>query len=202
MLALFDDYVGMEWFFLLCALIGGTLFTIRLILQFVGGDTDMDADGDIDIDVDMDGDVDVGDGGDSDISFKLLSLQGITSFALMFGLVGLAMMRQSGQNEIRALVAATAAGSVTFWLMQWIFNKAKVLQSSGNIKMKNAVGKEGDVYLTIHPHGTGKVRVSVQNHLKVWEATTGSNQEIKTGERVRVTGVVSGNVLVVEKLTN
>ncbi|MCK5272411.1 MAG: NfeD family protein [Sedimentisphaerales bacterium] len=200
MLAMFDDYVGMEWFFLLCALIGGTLFMIRFVLQFVGGDTDMDADGDIDID--MDGDVDVGDGGDTDISFKLLSLQGITSFALMFGLVGLAMMRQSGQNEIRALVAATVAGSVTFWLMQWIFNKAKVLQSSGNIKMKNAIGKEGDVYLTIHPHGTGKVRVSVQNHLKVWNATTGSNQEIKTGERVRVTGVVSGNVLVVEKLTN
>ena len=202
MLALFDDYVGMEWFFLLCALIGGTLFMIRLVLQFVGGDTDMDADGDIDIDVDMDGDVDVGDGGDSDISFKLLSLQGITSFALMFGLVGLAMMRQSGQDAIRALVAATVAGSATFWLMKWIFNKAKVLQSSGNIKMKNAIGKEGDVYLAIPPHGTGKARVSVQNHLKVWNATTDSNQEIKTGERVRVTGVVSGNVLVVEKLTN
>ncbi|MCK5270118.1 MAG: NfeD family protein [Sedimentisphaerales bacterium] len=200
MLAMFDDYVGMEWFFLLCALIGGTLFMVRLVLQFVGGDTDMDADGDIDID--MDGDVDVGDGGDSDISFKLLSLQGITSFALMFGLVGLAMMRQSGQNAIWALVAATVAGSATFWLMQWIFNKAKVLQSSGNIKIKNAVGKEGNVYLTIHPHGTGKVRVSVQNHLKVWEATTNSNQEIKTGERIRVTDVVSGNVLVVEKLTN
>ncbi len=200
MLAMFDDYVGMEWFFLLCALIGGTLFMIRLVLQFVGGDTDMDADGDIDID--MDGDVDVGDGGDTDISFKLLSLQGITSFALMFGLVGLAMMRQSGQNAIWALVAATVAGSATFWLMQWIFNKAKVLQSSGNIKIKNAVGKGGDVYLTIHPHGTGKVRVSVQNHLKVWEATTNSNQEIKTGERIRVTDVVSGNVLVVEKLTN
>ena len=202
MLALFDDYVGMEWFFLLCALIGGTLFMIRLILQFVGGGSDMDADGDIDIDVDMDGDVDVGVGGDSDISFKLLSLQGITSFALMFGLVGLAMMRQSGQDAIRALVAATVAGSATFWLMKWIFNKAKVLQSSGNIKMKNAIGKEGDVYLAIPPHGTGKARVSVQNHLKVWNATTDSNQEIKTGERVRVTGVVSGNVLVVEKLTN
>jgi membrane protein implicated in regulation of membrane protease activity len=200
MLALFDDYVGMEWFFLLCALIGGTLFVIRLILQFVGGDTDMDVDGDIDIDVDMDGDVDADAGGDSDVSFKMLSLQGITSFALMFGLVGLAMMRQSGQDAIRALVAATAAGSATFWLMKWLFNKAKVLQSSGNIKMKNAVGKEGDVYLTIPSHGTGKARVSVQNHLKVWEATTNSNQEIKTGERVRVTGVVSGNVLVVEKV--
>ncbi len=192
MLALFDDYVGMEWFFLLCALIGGTLFMIRLILQFVGGDSDMDVDGDIDIDVDMDG--------DSDVSFRVLSLQGITSFCLMFGLVGLAMMRQSGQNAIWALVAATVAGSATFWLMKWIFNKAQVLQSSGNIKMKNAIGKEGDVYLTIHPHGTGKARVSIQNHLKVWDATTDSNQEIKTGERVRVTGVVSGNVLVVEKI--
>ena len=200
MLAMFDDYVGMEWFFLLCAVIGGTLFMIRLVLQFVGGDTDMDVDGDIDIDVDMDGDIDADAGGDSDVSFRLLSLQGITSFALMFGLVGLAMMRQSGRNAIWALVAATVAGSATFWLMQWIFNKAKVLQSSGNIKMKNAVGKEGDVYLTIPSHGTGKARVSIQDHLKVWEATTNSNQEIKTGERVRVTGVVSGNVLVVEKV--
>lgn len=198
MLALFDDYVGMEWFFLLCALIGGVLFIFRLILQFVGGDADVD--GDIDIDVDMDGDIDADTGGDSDVSFRLLSLQGVTSFGLMFGLVGLAMMRQSGQDAVRALAVATAAGLATVWLMKWIFNKAKVLQSSGNIKMKNAIGKEGDVYLTIPSHGTGKARVSVQNHLKVWDATTDNNQEIKTGERVRVTGVVSGNVLIVEKI--
>ena len=94
---------------------------------------------------------------------------------------------------------AVAAGVVMFWVMKWIFEKAKVLQASGNIKMQNAIGQEGEAYLTIPPHGTGKARVRVQNHLKIWDATTEGEQEIKTGDRVRVTKVVSGNILVVEK---
>jgi len=200
MLSFLDDYAGMELFFLICAVIGGSLFLFRLALMFMGGDTDVDIDGDIDIDVDMDGDLDADAGGDTDVSFKLLSLQGLTGFLLMFGLVGLAMMRQSHQGVVISLAAATAAGALTFWVMQRIFEKAKALQSTGNIKIKNAIGLEGDVYLTIPPHGRGKVRVNVQDHLKVWEATTESDQEIKTGQRIRVKNIVSNNILVVEKL--
>ena len=63
------------------------------------------------------------------------------------------------------------------------------------------VGQEGTVYLTIPGTGTGKVNVSVQKRLKVFNAISEGDQEIKTGEQIRVVRVVPPNVLVVEKLT-
>jgi membrane protein implicated in regulation of membrane protease activity len=199
-----EDWGAMEKIFLICALVGGSLFVIRLVLMFFGGDTDFDGDvGDVDIDVDADMDVDSDiDGAGPDISFKLLSFQGFTAFFMMFGLVGIAMMRQSGQKEIQSLLVASLAGFGTAWIMKFIFSKAKTLQSSGNIRMQNAVGAEGDVYLNIPAEGIGKARVRVQNHLKIWDARTEDGQEIKTGERVRVNRVVDGNILMVQKIEN
>lgn len=203
-----ENWGAMEIFFLGCALVGGSLFAFRLILMFVGGgDTDFDADvgevdvgdADLDVDADMDADTDIDDAG-PDLSFRLLSFQGLTAFFAMFGLVGLAMMRQSGQDQFRALAAALAGGCATVWIMKFLFKKASILQSSGNIRMQNAVGSEGDVYLNIPADGIGKARVRIQNHLKIWDARTEDGQDIKTGERVRVSRVVDGNMLIVQKI--
>jgi len=174
-------------------------------MMFVGGgDTDFDGDvGDVDIDVDADMDVDteIDDAG-PDLSFRFLSFQGLTAFFAMFGLVGLAMMRQSNQEELRSLAAALVGGFITVWIMKFLFKKAGVLQSSGNIRMQNAVGAEGDVYLNIPAGGIGKARIRVRNHLKIWDARADGDQNIKTGERVRVNRVVNGNTLVVRKIEN
>lgn len=199
-----ENWGAMEVFFLGCALVGGLLFVFRMVLMFVGGgDTDFDAgdagDMDLEVDTDIDADTDIDDAG-PDLSFRLLSFQGLTAFFTMFGLVGLAMMRQSGQDELRSLAAALAGGGVTVWIMKFLFKKAGILQSSGNIRLQNAVGAEGDVYLTIPADGIGKARIRVQNHLKIWDARTEDGQDIKTGERVRVSRVVDGNTLVVQKI--
>jgi len=197
-----EGWGAMETFFLICALVGGSLFAFRLVMMFVGGgDTDFDGDVDIDVDADMDVDTEIDDAG-PDLSFRFLSFQGLTAFFAMFGLVGLAMMRQSEQNEIRAVAAAMAGGAATVWIMKFIFKKASILQSSGNIRMRNAVGAEGDVYLNIPADGIGKARVRVQDHLKIWDARTEDGHDIKTGERVRVNRVVDGNILIVQKIEN
>lgn len=193
MLAMMSDYTGLEKFFAVSAIIGGVLFVIRLILQFIGGDTDLDTDLDTDTDADFDS-------SGSDLSFKVLSFQGLTAFFTMFGLVGLALLRQSGWEPVRAIVVASAAGFGTTWLLKWMFNAAKGLQASGTIKMKNAIGQEGEVYLSIPADGVGKVRVTVQDHLKVWSAVSHSKQEIKTDRPIRVVKVIANNMLVVEEI--
>ena len=194
---------GLERVFTVCALIGGALFVVRLVLQFVGGDSgdsdvDMDVDGDFDMDG-MDGDGDVG-GGDADISFRLLSFQGLTAFFMMFGLVGLALSYQSKVGSGFSIAGAVVAGLGTVWVMNCIFKAMSGLQSSGTIKMKNAIGKEGTVYLHIPDTGTGKASVSIQNQLKVYNAMSEGSEEIDTGERIKVVSIVSGNVLVVRKV--
>ena len=193
MLAIMDNFNGLEKFFAVCAVVGGIFFVIRLVLQFVGGDGDFDGDIDGDIDADLDG-------GDSDISFKVLSFQGLTAFFMMFGLVGLALSWQTGWDPVRSIAGATAAGFGTVWVLKLIFNSAKDLQSSGTINMQNAVGQEGSIYLTIPDNGIGKARVTVQEHLKVFDARSANEREIKTGTPIRVVRIVSNNVLIVEPI--
>jgi len=55
MTTFFESLNGIEKIFLICAVIGSTLFLIRTLLFFVGGDADSDVDGDFDGEVDIDG---------------------------------------------------------------------------------------------------------------------------------------------------
>lgn len=211
MLAFMENLNGLELVFVCCAIFGTALFVIRLILMFVGGVDDahsadagdvgdMDA-GHFDGDFDS-GDIDhTGEMHDSDMSFKLLSLQGITAFFMMFGLVGWAVIRQKQDAALIPIAAGTVAGLLTVWVMKKIFQFATGLQSSGTLNLNNAIGQEGTVYLTIRPGQSGKVQVSVQDRLSVLEAVTDGSEEIKTGESIRVVRVVAGK-LVVEKLSS
>lgn len=203
MLALLENLSGLELLFACCAVFGTVLFVIRLILMFsgMGGEDAHSADaghmdgGDFDA-----GDMDhTGEMHDSDLSFKLLSLQGITAFFMMFGLVGWAVIRQGQYPALVPIAAGTVAGLLTVWVMKKIFQFATALQSSGTMNLKNAIGQEGTVYLTIRPGQSGKVQVSVQDRLSVLEAVSDGNEEIKTGESIRVVRATAGK-LVVEKL--
>jgi membrane protein implicated in regulation of membrane protease activity len=183
---------GLEIFFVICALIGGGLFIIRFVIQFFGGGS-----------VDADADIQVGHGDvdhmDADISFKLLSIQGLTAFFMMFGLVGFAMLRESRTGSGVALVSALAAGLGSVWLIGKIFSSVKKLQSSGTIENTGAIGEQGTVYLTIRAKGSGKVQVVMKGRIREFEAVEKNGEEIKTGERIRVKEV-NGSVVVVERI--
>jgi len=184
----------LEKIFLGCAAVGGGLFLVRMVLFFLGGDHG--GGGDLDLDVDGAG----GHGFDSDAAFKLLSLQGITAFLMMFGIVGLALLRENQLAEGWAVLGATLAGLGSAWLIARMFRAMGRLQSSGTLDLANAVGQEGTVYLRIPAGGTGKVSVTVQEHLQTLEAVAEGKAELVTGQRVRVTRVLGGTVLVVERV--
>jgi len=204
-----QNLTGIQKTFLLCAVLGSTLFLIRTILFFIGGDTDSEVDGDFDVDadididadIDFDGDVDASEIGhlDSAASFHIFSLHGITGFFMMFGIVGLAMSKQSNLSAAISVSGGLVAGVFTMWLVAKIFMGMKRLQSDGTLNLKNAIGKEGSVYLNIPAEGTGKVQVVVQERLKVFNAVSAKKEEIKTGENIKVIKIISGNIFVVEK---
>lgn len=183
------EFSGLELFFIVCAVIGGGLFLVRFMIQLFGGS---DTDADLEV-----GHADV-DHVDADVSFKLLTLQGLTAFFMMFGLVGFAMLRESHASGGAALTSASVAGLGTVWLIGRIFSSVKKLQSSGTMDNAAAIGEQGTVYLTIRAQGTGKVQVTMQGRPREFEATAKDGAEIKTGERIRVLEV-NGSVLVVEK---
>lgn len=197
-----NDLDTLQTIFALFAGIGSILFLIRMVMMFAGMGGDSEVDGDV---AGADGDTNLGDGDsdvshDADLSFKLLSFQGLTAFFMMFGLVGLAMSKGSGYGAGLSMVVATCAGLAAVWVISQMFKMASRLQSSGTLNLKNAIGEEGTVYLTIQEEEPGKVRLSVQGHLKVMEAVSRDKTKILTDSRVKVVDVINGNVLVVTKI--
>jgi len=184
----FSDFNGLEVFFLACAIIGGFFVVVKLFMQFAGGDSDTQ----VSVDTDMDaGHV------DSDIGFRLLSMHGLSAFFMMFGLVGLALYRQSQAGVVISIIGAVVAGSISVWIISKIFQTATQLQSSGTLKTSDAVGSTGTVYLTIPEGGTGRVTLNFQNRLREFDATEKNGTELPTGTPIRVVQV-NASILVVE----
>ncbi len=176
--------------FLWSAILGGGTFAIRTIFQLIGVGG---GDGDADID-DVHSDADSG--------FRILSLQGLSAFFMMFGLVGLALVRESKVSPSLALGIATIPGVLSVWIIAKLFGWMAKLQSSGTINMYSAIGEEGSVYLTLPRDGIGQVQVVVQGRLGVFQAREHEGLEVATGARVRVVGVAAGDVLVVQAIVS
>ncbi|MBN2048623.1 MAG: NfeD family protein [Anaerolineaceae bacterium] len=209
----------LEYIYLACAIAGAIVFIARMVLMLVGGfggaeggmDSvgemgDLDAGGVDDFDlsgadaasVDLDLDADAGgaDFDNPDFSFRFLSLQGVSSFIMMFGIVGLAIAK-APISPIFSLIAGIAAGVLTVWVVSLIFGLMIRLQSDGTMRMQSGVGERGEVYLRIPANGAGKVRVIVQGALRVLDAVAADGQEIPTGSAVKVIAV-RDTVFVVE----
>lgn len=190
-------------------IIGGTLFTLRIILFLAGGlfgDGDIgsvpSSDADFSGDVDVGGDIDTGGVGDhveTDTSFKLLSFQGLSSYFLIFGLVGLALIK-ANLHVLLTVFGAMLAGLFSVWVISILFSQTKRLQADGTINIKNAVGEKGTVYLTIPGNGSGQVQVTVQGSLKIFDAISKEKKKIPTGEKIQVVDVADGNTLIVKKV--
>lgn len=191
--AFYASLNGLERFFALCAAIGGVTLLIRIVLMLIG------ADGSDSVDTDVaSADVDISDAADA--GFRIISLQGLTGFFMMFGLVGLALSRQSEVSQPIAAGGGIAAGLLSMVVISWIFNAMTKLQSDGTLNIKSAVGQRGTVYLTIKPKQGGKVSITIQGRLCVLNAITDGDEPIPTGEMVEVVRVTSSNVLVVSSL--
>jgi membrane protein implicated in regulation of membrane protease activity len=190
---------GLTWIEIIywaSTIVGGTLFILRVIMMFIGGGVSDDA---LDSALDAGGDLSMGDHVETDVSFKLMSIQGLTSFFMMFGLVGLALLA-AGLPVFVTVLGGMLAGLVTVAVTGLIFTQMKRLQTEGTINIQNTVGTQGSVYLTIPKNGTGQVQIIAQGSLKIFDAVSNSKSVIATGERVQVIGVTSGNTLIVEKL--
>lgn len=203
----FETLTHLQLIFFIFAIIGSVLFIIQLVIILVGGgDTDADMGGDAGGDLGG-GDL-AGDGGgdiaadhhtSSDTSFKLLSFQGLTAFFMMFGFVGLAMNRGSGQGATLSVLVAIFAGGLCMWLVAKLFQFFYGLQSSGTIDLGNAVGAQARVYLKIKPDAPGQIEVPIQGHLKIYDAVSETKDEIPTDTRVVVVAV-NGTTMVVKRL--
>ncbi len=174
---------GLTRFYLICAGIGGLTSLARFGLQLIGTDDHDDAPGSESHDSD-------------DSGFRLLSLQAIAYFLLMFGLVGAALHAQSGLAAPISALGATGAGALTVFVISSIFKAFSRLQSSGTLENETLVGCQGTVYQRIAAQSSGKVTVKHQNRLRELDSVGEDGAAFETGDIVKVVAQNQGMITV------
>ena len=207
----FDSLSIIETILFVIAAASTLILVIQTILSFAGVDNDGDFDNgangtDLD-DVDLVENAVAGSNGgksgkeafDAD-GLKLFTMRGVLAFFMMSGWVGFIGMR-ADINPVISLLIAVAAGGATFYGIARLMQVLMGLHHDGTLKMSNAIGQTGTVYIKIPgaEKGVGKVSVTVQERFCEFDAVTENSEGLKTGEAVYVTDVRPGNVLVVEK---
>lgn len=188
---LFDGMSSLEQTYWIIALAGSAVFIVIFLLTFMGGgDSDMEADA---------SDFEADDGG---VGFQFFTLKNFVAFFTIFGWSGVTCI-QGNLSTTATLIISTIAGLIMMVLTSLLFYWMHKLAASGTLKIKNAVGKIGEVYLPIGAERSkmGKVQINVQGTLRELEAITDELEDLKTGTMVKVTEIVSAELLLVKKIS-
>lgn|SRR5690348_2432046 len=178
MMEWFASHNGIEQLFLLGGIAGGTVLVLRILMMIVG----LDHHG---------SEVHV----DSDAGFQALTIQGLSTFFAMFGVVGYTLYHGGVVGSVLALIAAVGAGVFSMWLIHKIFRSMLRLQSTGTVSLYAAVGSEGSVYLTVGKEG-GRVQINFANRLREFEAISADGTTLPTGTPIRVQSVTANTLVV------
>lgn len=185
----FTSMESSERFYWYLALIASFIFVIQTILTFIGADTNTG------VDADFDGNLDVG-----AYPFQLFSLRNLINFLLGFGWGGISLYHVIGSGILLA-IAAGLIGLIFIAMFFFIMRSLMKLAEDNTFSLESAIGKSGDVYLTIPPlrSGKGKIFISVQGSTKELDAITDSETALHNGMLVKVIGL-EGDLLLVENL--
>ncbi len=180
-----------EQIFWLIAIPSTVVFLVLLGMTIFGGDVS-----DTDIDTNIDAHIADGDS----IPFQFLSLKNIVAFFAVFGWSGIGFIN-AGMAAWLVIILAAICGLLMMLAMAALFYFMSKLAENGTLKMKNAVGKLGEVYLVIPANrgGMGKVQLNVQGSLRTLDALTDENSAIPTNSIIEVLDVIDEQILLVKK---
>ncbi len=171
-------------------------FILQSIFTFIGIGDNFEIDTDFDAEVDMD--INISDG--LNMTFHLFTIRGIISFFMVFGWTGVILSNELG--NVAVFFISLGTGTVMLFLIALVYHFFDKISQEGNIDIKDAIGKQGSVYIPI-PHrneGIGKVQIIVGESLKTLDAIA-KDQPIKTGSQVKVVGIIN-EMLEVEEIKN
>ena len=176
----------MEIIFVSCAVLGGILFFIMMLLMMVG-----DVLGGVTDAIGLD--IDAGGGG----AFEILSIQGLSVAVMMFGLTGMFGLSATGSVVVAVLAGGVGAAAGMYGMGKMMYG-INQLQAVGTVNYNDAIGQRGQVYSRIKPNETGEIQVPVDGTLKTLLARAqDKSMLIPSGEFIRVVDVIGSTMIVV-----
>lgn len=171
------------------ALISSLVFVVLLFMTFLGGDVGDDVDGDL--------------GEDSGMGFQFFTLKNLTGFFVIFSWSGIASI-QFGNSFGVTLGISVVCGLIMMTIMAMLFYFMSKLADEGTLKIQNAIGVIGEVYLTVGKNRSkiGKIQIKVQGGLRELDALTDEDEDLPMTTVIRVKDVIGDELLLIEKVTN
>ncbi|MFT7066379.1 MAG: hypothetical protein ACJAUO_001962, partial [Sediminicola sp.] len=184
----FEGLPIFEKIYWVVAIISSVILMILLILTMIGSDAD-----------EFGGDVDAEIEGDTGIGFQFLSIKNFVAFLTIFGWSGIACL-EGGWSKTMTVLISLVCGLIMMFAMASLFYYLSKLQSSGTLKLRNALNQVGEVYLTIGSNRSsiGKVSIKVQGTLRELDALTEEARDLVMGDVVQVKEVTKNGILIVE----
>lgn len=180
----------MFYMFLVCALLGGTIFVIQFLMTIFGfGLDDIDMPHDLHVDTFDHGQV--ADHGSTWL-FGVISFRTLTAALAFFGLAGLGAL-EADQGLVVALLVALIAALTAMICVHLLMRTLFQLKHEGSIGIDQSVGRRGTVYIPIPPHkaGAGKIQMKMHDCLKEYLAMTDEPSPIPTGTPIEIVDVIS-----------
>ncbi|MEO9532226.1 MAG: hypothetical protein ABJG68_10955 [Crocinitomicaceae bacterium] len=188
-----EDWWGamtqLEHVYWIIALIASIIFVVLFLGTIIGGvDADMDS---VDADIEADG----------GIGFQFLTVKNVTGFFTVFAWAGIGSINNGNSTTVTFIISLTS-GLIMMIAMAWLFAFMAKQAESGTLLIKNAIGQIGEVYITVGKNRStiGKIQIKVQGSLRELEALTDHDDDLVQGNVIKVTEIVSGELLLVEKL--
>ena len=188
----FEGMTSLEQTYWIIAILGSSIFVVIFALTFIGvGDTDMEADI---------SDINADDGG---VGFQFFTFKNVIAFFTIFGWTGIVCI-DNQMSSTATITISIIAGLLMMVITSLLFYWMGKMAESGTLRIKNAIGVVGEVYLPIGANRSeiGKIQIKVQGSLRELEAITDANEELKTNTLIKVLKVVSDELLLVEKLSD
>lgn len=162
--------------FLACALLGGAVVLIQLVLGVLGADHDLPG-GDLHLD-----------------GLDLLSVRALSAGLTFFGVGGLLAL-QLGAFLPLALAVAAVAGTGATVGVALLLRALLRLESDGTVRIEGAVGEAGTVYLGIPGEGGGMGKVTLTLQGRTVECQAVAREPLPTGTPVVVVDVLGPDLV-------
>ncbi len=165
------------------------IFIIQMIMTFIGFGDHGDVSGDAGADA------------DTEMPLHFFTFRNLVNFFLGFSWTGIAFYEVIDSRAWLTFIGVLIGLLLVTIVMALLYALSRATQS-GNIDIKNAVGRMATVYYTIPAagKGAGKVQLNIQQAVREYDALSESEEPIPTGRMVRIKSVVDANTLLVEIL--
>lgn len=174
----------MEMIYWGTAVVASIAFCIQTVMLFIGFDADADFSGG-DVDFDADG-------------LNLVSVKTIVCFLLGFGWTGVMLYPEMDDKKVVALIAV-AVGVVFMMLIALLLKQVLKLSKDNTFTTEHVVDAVAEVYLRI-PGGKEHGKITVSHEGSTHELLAFADEEIATGQKVKVVRAIDEGSVFVEAM--